>query len=498
MKENAPILQDLQANIAAMDRALHRDVNPDMHIHRFRTFSRDAALYYVDGVVSTDYLQHYILTPLIRMQQPSAGPDLPDALRLAVYTCDGQSAATIPEALQQMMTGRAVIFVDGMAEALGLDIRLFVRRGIAPPLTENVVQGPHQGFNESIRDCITLLRRILPTPDLVGEMRTIGDRYPTSLCIMYLAGAVDGDSLQRVKNRLDGIRVDHVLSIGALQQLVEDRPFSLLPQCCLTERPDRAASMLLEGQIVLILDGSPQVLVLPASILHLLHTPDDTSARWQYGTFLRLVRLLGAACALILPGLFVALVTFHPEVLPVTLLTAMLESQAAVPLSVPAEALLMLVMFNLIGEASTRVPSVMGGTLGTVSGLILGSAAVDAKLVHPLLLIIVAVSSLGSYAVPDYSLGLAVRIGQLLLLAAGCVFGVYGMVLFLAAGAVRLCALTSLGAPFAAPMAPLRSHNPDELARWPLWHQRWRTWLGSATDQARADGPMRRWDRRNR
>jgi len=385
-----------------------------------------------------------------------------------------------------------------MGCALGFDVRMFVRRGISPPLTESVVLGPHQGFNESIRDCITLLRRILPTPELIGEMRTVGDVFPTSLCVLYLDKAVDRDSLSRLKARLDGVRTDHVLSIGALQQLLEDRPFALLPQFVLTERPDRVASMLLEGQIALVLDGSPQVMVLPAGILHLLHTPDDTSARWQYGSFMRLLRLSGLLAALLLPGLFAAFVTFHPEALPVTLLTAVLESQAAVPFSIPAETLLMLVMFNLIGEASTRVPSVVGSTLGTVSGLILGQAAVEAKLVHPLLLIVVAVSSLGSYAAPDYSLGLAVRIGQLLMLAAGCIFGVYGVVLFAAAGTVRLCALTSLGSPFAAPAAPLRPRNPDMLLRWPIWRQRFRTWLGSADNQVRTRGAMRRWDRRNR
>ena len=158
----------------------------------------------------------------------------------------------------------------------------------------------------------------------------------------------------------------------------------------------------------------------------------------------------------------------------------------------------MLVMFNLIGEAATRVPSVVGSTLGTVSGLILGSAAVDAHLVHPLLLIVVAVASLGSYAVPDYSLGMAVRIGQLLFVVAGSIFGVYGMVLFMAAGTVRLCALTSLGSPFAAPLAPVRGRNPDSLVRAPIWMQRWRTWLSAPRDRRRITGAMRRWDRRNR
>jgi len=492
------ISADINENRSRMDAALHRDINPDMHVRHFCVFGKEASLYYAEGLCSIDFLQHYVLTPLTALRDLSAPANLVDGIRQAVYNADVQSAATVEEAVTQTMTGRVVVFVDGMDSAQGFDVRLFVRRGISPPLTEQVVLGPHEGFNESLRDCITLIRRILPTPDLIGEMRTIGDRYPSGLCVMYLHGVADESTLSRVKARLDGIRTDHVLSIGALQQLLEDRPYALLPQCILTERPDRAASMLLEGQIVLLFDGASQVLVLPASIWHMLHTPDDTSARFQYGTFMRLIRLLGMFCALLLPGLFVAFVTFHPEALPVALLTSILESQASVPFSIPVETLVMLIMFNLIGEAATRVPAIVGGTLGTVSGLILGQAAVEAHLVHPLLLIVVAVASLGSYAVPDYSLGIALRIGQLAMVLAGSVFGVYGMVLFLAAGSVRLCSLTSLGSPFAAPYAPGRAHNPDGIIRAPLWMQRWHTWLSAPIHRRKTDGPMRRWDRRNR
>ena len=487
---------DIEHTRASMDRALHRAINPDMHARHLRIFAREATLYYAEGLVSTDYLQRDVLAPLQLLSDAVLPKDALAALPAAVHTCDAAVIPTIAEAVTKVMNGSAVVFVDGMACAVGFDVRASVRRGISPPLTEAVVMGPHQGFNESIRDCITLLRRILPTPDLIGEMRTIGDKYPTALCVMYLDGVADESDLNRVKARLDGICADHVLSIGVLQQLMEDRPFSLIPQCILTERPDRAASMLLEGQVVLLLDGSPQALVMPVSILHLLHTPDDTSARWQYGAFMRGLRFFGLLAALLLPGLFAAFVTFHPEALPVTLLTAILESQAAVPFSIPAETFLMLIMFNLIGEAAIRVPSAVGSTLGTVSGLILGQAAVEAKLVHPLLLIVVAVSSLGSYAVPDYALGIAVRIGQLILLAAGCIIGVYGIVLALAVGAVRLCALTSAGSPFAAPLSPLRPGNPDGLSRGPIWRLRWRTWLSSAGNQQRVRGPMRRWDRR--
>lgn len=492
------ISPSIQENRRRMDAALHRDINPDMHVRHFCVFGKDASLYFTEGVCSDDALQHYILAPMTALRNAPAPDDIETELRRTVHGASVESVATIEDAVLQTLKGNVLVFVDGMGNAQQFDVRTFVRRGISPPKTEQVVLGPHQGFNESLRDCITLIRRILPTPDLIGEMRSIGEKYPVGMCVMYLMGVADEASLNRVRARLDGISVDHVLSIGALQQLIEDRPYALLPQCILTERPDRVASMLLEGQIVLLLDGSSQALVLPASIWHLIHTPDDTSARFQYGTFMRLIRLMGLLCALLLPGLFVAFVTFHPEALPVTLLTSILESQASVPFSIPLETLVMLIMFSLIGEASTRVPAIVGGTLGTVSGLILGTAAVDAHLVHPLLLIVVAVASLGSYAVPDYSLGIALRIGQLLMVLAGSIFGVYGMVLFMAAGTVRLCSLTSLGSPFAAPYAPERAHNPDGVTRGPLMRQRWRTWLSALHDRQRTKGSMRRWDRRNR
>lgn len=490
------ISASLEQSLNVLEERLFRDVNTDMTRRDFRVFRREAAVYFVDGLVSSDFLQHYILTPCQEHTDVQLTVSLEDALLQTIHVGDAKAVNTYGEAIDAIVNGKAVLVADGMPAALCFDIRFFVRRGISPPLTESVVNGPHQGFNEALRDNITLLRRILHTPELIGEMTTIGEASPTNLCVMYLKNAVDEQMLQRVKNRLAGIRVDQVLSIGVLEQLMEDKPFALLPQCCLTERPDRAASFLLEGQVVIVMDGAPQVLAMPISFLHLFHTPDDTSMRWQYGTFLRLIRLVGALCTLLLPGLFVAAATFHPEALPVTLLTAILESQAQVPLSIPAETFLMLIMFNLINEAGTRVPGVVGNSLGTVSGLILGQAAVEAKLIHPLLIIVVAVSSLGSYAIPDYSLGMAFRIGQLIFLAAGCIFGLYGMVLLSAVMAVRLCGMTSLGSPFAAPVAPVRTHNPDVFIRYPLWHQRLRTWLGNPFSMERSRGRMRGWDRR--
>lgn len=489
------ITKTLAHSLERLDALLHRDVNTDMIRRLLRLFGRDAAVFFVDGMCSGEFLQRFVLDPARAVAEASTTRPLDQAVILALPVGDVSFVTDFDTLVQGIVNGKAAVLVEGMAGAVCVDIRFFLRRSISTPLNENVVMGPHEGFNETLRDNITLLRRIFHTPDLIGEMTTVGTVSPANLCVLYLQKAVSPVSLQRIRERLKGIRCDHVLSIGALEQLLEDHPFSMLPQCVLTERPDRAASFLLEGQVVILMDGAPQALVMPVSFLHQFHTSEDTALRWPYGTFLRVIRLCGAALTLLLPGLFVALVLFHPAALPVALLTSILESQAAVPLSIPVETFMMLIMFNLINEAGTRVPGVVGTSLGTVSGLILGQAAVEANLIHPLLIIVVAVSSLGSYALPDYELSLTFRMGQLLFLLAACLAGLYGMAALMLIVLVRLCALTSLGAPYLAPLAPRRPRNPDLLLRLPLWRQRLRAYLANPADMRRLSGRMRDWRR---
>lgn len=485
---------DLYQSQILLESELHLKINPDIKRRTFVVFGQPAVCYALDGMVSTEFLQRYILEPCLKHAASTFPAPLADALMQLIPINEIIKVQMIDEAAANIMIGKAVLLCHGMPCALCMDIRMFVRRGIGQPLTESVINGPHQGFNESIRDNLTLLRRILPTAALISEMKSIGTRIPTSLAIVYLQPWCDMQHVDTIKQRLDGIKADHILSIGALEQLIEDHPYSLLPQCCLTERPDRAASFLLEGQVLLILDGSPQVLCMPVSLFHLLHTPDDTSMRFQASSFIRVVRYLGALCTLLLPALFVALVTFHPQVLPVTLLTSILESQASIPLPIAVEALLLLLMFNLIIEAGIRIPGIVGATLGTVSGLILGQTAVEAHLVHPLLIVVIAVASLGSFVVPDYSLSVALRIGQLLYIAAAAVFGIYGMVLLSTVLVIRTCSLQSLRSPYLAPLSPGRMHNPDVLLRAPLWHQRCSTWLANARFRMRINGRARAWE----
>lgn len=291
---SSPISAVLARSLETLDALLFRDVNKDMNRRLLRLFGRDAAVFFVDGMCSGEYLQRFVLLPAQTVAESSPSRPLEQAIPLALPVTEVETVSDYEQLIGGLMDGKAVLLADGMAAALCIDIRAYVRRSISTPLNENVVLGPHEGFNESLRDNITLLRRIFHTPQLIGEMTTVGQESPVNLCVLYLQQVVSPVSLSRVRERLQGLNCDHLLSIGALEQLIEDHPFSLLPQCLLTERPDRAASFLLEGQIVILMDGAPQALVMPINFLHAFHTSEDTSLRWPYGSFLRIVRLTGA------------------------------------------------------------------------------------------------------------------------------------------------------------------------------------------------------------
>lgn len=485
----------LTVNLDYLHQALHMDINKDVNLRRFQTLGVEATILFLEGMASTDQLQRFVLEPCLHHTlPPKEGVTVLQAVLANVLEASAINLDhSMDAAIDGLFDGKAILLLDTVNVAIMLDVRGFVKRAISQPVTEAVVIGPYEGFNESLRDNITLIRRMLHSPNLISELDKIGDQTAVNICILYMNGIAPAETVNEVRRRLKGVRTDYVSSIGMLEQLIEDEPLALLPQLCTTERPDSAVSFLMEGQVIVVMDGFPQVLALPINFLHLYHAPDDTSLRWQYGIFLRLIRTLGTFCGLFLPAIFIALTMYHQEAMPITLLTSVIESQSLVPLSLLAEAFLMLMMFNLINEASARVPGIGGSSLGIVSGLILGQAAVDANLINPLLIIVIAISGLGSYAVPDYSLSLAFRIIQLVFLAAAGLGGFYGMLIAFVICICGLCGMTSLGMPFMAPMSPRRPRNPDILLRWPIWRQRLRTYFSNPSNMLRTKGPMRGW-----
>ena len=489
------IAGDYRQNLSMIRFAAHAEDSEDVIVHEFQVLGHDAALLYVDGLVNSQYIQQFFLSPLLLAPAPGDGVSLAYHLEHAVLPLASLTHTfQLSTLLTRVFSGDAALIVDTMDGALIADVKGFARRGIGEPVNETVVAGPHEGFSESLRDNIVLIRRLMRTPALISEALSAGDKVPGRLCLMYLDGIARKETVDEVRRRVTGCRVDYVSSLGMLEQLIEDDPFALLPQAAMTERPDRAVSFLQEGQVVIAMENAPAVLAVPVGLIHLYHAPDDTALRWQYGTFLRLVRLAGMLIALLLPAVFIALTVFHPEGMSLSLLTSVVESQARVPLSLFSSMLIMLLIFSLINEAGTRVPGAMGASLSIVGGLILGQAVVEADLFSPLILIVVALSGLGSYAAPSFSLTLALRIAQLLLVASAGIGGYLGLALALFFLLVRTFSLTSLGFPYLAPLSPERPANPDSVLRMPVWRQRLRGALANPFHMTRVLGPMRAWD----
>ena len=483
-------------SLALIRQATRAEDSEDVVLREFTVLGHPAALLYVDGLVDSENVQRFFLEPLLLAHPVPEDEELDDYLVNTVLPLASVSLTfQLSTVLSRVFSGDAALIVDTMPGALVADMKGFVKRGIAEPVNESVVAGPHEGFTESLRDNTVLIRRLMRTPALICEAATVGTKIPARVCLLYLDGIARRENVEEVKRRLNGCSVDYVSSIGMLEQLIEDDPAALLPQIACTERPDRAASFLLSGQVLIGLENAPQLMAAPMSLLQLFHAPDDSALRLPYGLFLRVLRLLGVTLSLLTPALFVALTGYHTAGLPLTLLTSVQEAQSQVPIAIFPATFSMLLVFSLINEASTRVPAVMGGSLGVVSALILGQAVAEADLVSPLLIVLVALSGLGSFVLPDYALSMALRIAQLLLVLSAGVGGYFGMVLCLFLFILRLAGQTSLGSPLCAPAAPLRPRNPDQILRYPVWRQRLRGYAANPAHMLRTRGPMRAWQK---
>ncbi len=497
-KVNARVVASLQDNLTLIRSTLRMPRNRDCVVREFVVAGERAALLYIDGLTNRAALEMHVLEPCMRWSETAreTPPDLITYLAervLSIY--DLRTSSDMDECIHNLLNHKALMLVNGCDSALMLESRWMQRRTVDRPINESVVLGAQEGFVENLRANLALVRAGVHSPRLVTEMLDLGKGIPTQCAVMYLDGVAEETVVQEVLRRIRGVAMDYVPGVGHLEQLIEDHPFSIYPQICSTERSDRACSFLLEGQVLVFVDGSPLALAMPVTLLHIMHTPDDTSMRWQFGTFLRLIRTAGMYAAMFMPGIYLALVVHHHQAIPSVFLSSLYEAQARMPLPLVVEALVMIVSFHLINEASTRVPGTLGSSLGVVSALILGQAAVTADLASPFMIIVVAVSGLGMFAVPDFALGMGLKIRQLLYVLVANFWGLYGMILLYLLLQTNLGMLHSFGVPYYAPISPPRPHNPDLLVRYPLWKQRLRGFYAQAGQRVRAWGRVRSWDR---
>lgn len=491
-----PVSKSLEHNLGKLSEALRIPQNADVIVRKITISGFEAALIFIDGMVSAPLINLHVMEPIMKAKPYVGGPSGRTAwLNEHVLTVSGLVPKdNLDDVMDMILTGDAALLVDGCAEALIIDAKGYERRNVERPVNETVIVGPHEAFVESMKINITLIRRIIKSPRLIIEKHEVGTGIKTTSFVLYLDGVANQSVLKELRRRMDNINVDFVMTAGELEQLIEDSPFALVPQMIRTERPDRAASFLISGMVIVFVEGSPVAMGIPATMTHLLHTPDLSTMRFPYGAFKRTILNIGLVLTAFLPALYLSLIMFHNEVLPLALMTSIYETQSRVPIPILYELVFMGIAFDLILEAGARMPGVLSNGLGVISAIILGQAVVAADLVSPLMVIVVSVSGLGSLIVPEHSLSIGLRMLQATLIFLAAVGGLFAVLLASMVLCIELCQMTSMGVPLYWAHAPERMHNPDVVGRYPIWQQRIRMYLSAPEQLLRARGRMRAWD----
>lgn len=432
-------------NLKILKEYFTTEKNTDIKIREFHTGGGKAFIFFVENLVDSEILNNDILAPLMLLKNNNLTFDKIYNTLLVHNQVDISS--DFEKILESINMGDCALFIDGIAKCIVIDVKSWSRRGIEPPVSESVIYGPHEGFNENYKTNIALIRKNIRNENMICETVYVGNISKTPLSILYMKNILNPDLLKELHYRLENLDCDYIYQIGELEQLIEDSTYSLFPQMLTTERPDKASDSIIEGKIVLLLQGSPFALVLPVTATEFMTTVEDKYVRFPFAIFMKAIRMIGILSSFLLSGLYIAIVNFHQEMIPPGLLLSLESAREAVPFSALFELLLMEISFDIIREASIRVPSPIGSTLGIIGGLIVGQAAVSANLVSPIAIIIVSLTGIGSFATPNYALNFSFRFLRYFYIFMGALGGFFGISTLMFVNCIILCNIKSLGVP---------------------------------------------------
>ncbi|MED3201297.1 spore germination protein [Bacillus toyonensis] len=457
--------------------------SPDLVIRRFQMTpdGLEAALVYLSGLTDKELIQNHVLSPLMNSEFDT-NTELPITLgQIKIINTWSQ----IENAILQ---GDSVLFIHGKTTAHQLDTKGWPQRSIEDAHNEIALKGAHQGFVETGAQNIAMIRRYIPHRELVIKEIMIGMRSKTQISILYLKDVASEEVLNELETRIQSITVDAVASNGELVEFIEDNPYSPFPQFMLTERPDLVVAHILQGRFVTVMDHSPNVLIAPINFISFFQGVDDYGTRWLVASSIRMLRFISFIIALFLPASYVAFISFNFEVIPVELYLSIAESRTRVPFSPVMEALLMEITLETMREGALRIPTPIGQTVGVVGGIVIGQAAVQAGIVSNIMIIVVAITAISSFVIPNYDMGAAVRLLRFPMMLAAALFGIVGLVIGWMTLIGHLSSLESLGTPYGTPLAPFRfADMKDAFLRFPLWAIRRRP-KGNGTIQSIRQG----------
>lgn len=388
----------------------------------------------------------------------------------ALGISDATYFETIEEAVDGLLTGEAMLFVDGFDKAIKIPDDGYPAMGITEADSEKVIRGSNEGFSDSVKQNAALIRKRIRSPKVKARQIKTGVRSNTNVYIMYIEDLAEQQLIADIESRLQSFEIDGVMDSGIIEQLTEEKWYSPFPQFQTTQRPDRASMALLDGRALVMSDNSPIALILPTDYNSFIQTSDDYYSRFEIASFGRIIRYAASFFAMTLPGLYLAVTNFHTQILPTSLLLSFAEARKGVPFPAVVEVLIMELAFELIREAGVRLPGVMGNTIGIVGGLVIGQAAVEANLVSPIVVIIIAFTALCSFAIPNEEFATAFRLLKFFFIGLCAWLGYFGMLLGLLAVLIHLSRLTSFGVPYLMPFVGA-DLNDYEDERDFLWRQ---------------------------
>jgi len=367
-----------------------------------------------------------------------------------------------------ILNGETVILLEGQSVGIATDTKYAKDRAITEPTTESVIRGPRESFTETMRTNTALIRRKIKSPDLWIKSLVIGQVTQTDVAVIYINGIANDKIVQEVVDRLNRIDIDGVLETGYLEDFIQDSKFTIFPMVYNTERPDVVAAELLEGKIAILVDGTPLVLTVPVVFTSFFQAAEDYYQNWIISSLIRMLRFLGISLSLILPSLYVAVTTFHQEMLPTPMLISIASQREGVPFPAVVEALIMEVSYEVLREAGLRMPRTIGPAVSIVGTLVIGQAAVDAGIASAVMVIIVALTAICSFLFPAYGLSNTVRVLRFPLMLLASVFGLFGVMFGVMMILLHLCSLRSFGIPYMNPFGPfILNDQKDSLILFP-------------------------------
>jgi len=463
--------EDMQVNIQTLANVYDYPENECLRIRnlRIRALNVDAAVIYVDGATDGVAVERTIMKPLLEIDAQYAAEQPEERISVIKHQLLPSLSVKVSESFQELndalLHGNTVLLIPLTAKAIIIDTPGFEFRSVDTPQIEQVLRGPKEAFIESSDVNRSLIRKYIKDHNLRCEKIKFGKSKQSTLLLMYMSHIADDRLVNRVKKRIEQVETDSVTNLFLLEQSIEERPYSLLPSVLLTERPDRAAAFLQEGHVVVLMDNSPVALIAPVTFWALFHAAEDNYQRWVVGNFMRIIRLIAMLVTMLIPGIYMAITTFHVEMLPTDLMLAISATRERVPFPIVVEIIFMELTFEMIRESGVRVPAPIGPTIGIVGALVLGQAAVDANLVSPILVIIVAITGLASYIIPDISLNFAIRVQRFIFILFGYMLGFFGIALYMTFVIAYLVSFKSFGVPFMSPFAPSLPSSRDMFTR---------------------------------